>query len=324
MSIKIYPPKLLENGSLNTINDKMMRNNHTFVFLGPNEIFLNRSPLSWIEAFEMYITGLYKVYHEYGMEFLRCYCYEAIGHDDNWSLIRHIQFVQNCRGALQHSSDGQGCRERAFNTIKKYVFSRDSYFTFRDWSDFWEHAKDNHWQRVTEVIVRDSNKLMTFLESITPSNTTCKSIGDSVFEDFINRKFSTYRITERRTVSTGNYVDMYEKSFDKRFFSVVSSTLTKLPAFRGCEEKVIAELKRLIHNESKKDDRSPIEKSEGVKTLQEIKTAIFDIVINDLKSSDESVPWNPIFDYILSIIEEQIKNQLTAKTRAEMMETLDL
>ena len=117
---------------------------------------------------------------------------------------------------------------------------------------------------------------------------------------------------------------MYEKSFDKRFFSVVGSALTKLPAFRGCEEKVKAELKSLKNNDESKDDRSPIEKSAGVKTLQEIKTAIIDIVINDLKSSDESVPWNPIFDYILSIIEEQIKNQLTAKTRAEMMETLVL
>ena len=316
-------PDLLKDDSLDNINEILMHNNHTFVFLGPKESFLNRVPSSWIEAFEMYTTGLYKVYHEYGMEFLMCYCYEAIGHDDkNWALFWHFQFVQNCRGALQHSSDLYRCREFAFNTIKNYIF-RDSYFTFRDWSDFWKNAKDDQWQKVTEVIVRDSNKLLTFLKRIKLSSTTCKSIGDSVFNDFVNKSFNTYK-KSGKTVSKGYPVNMYEKSFNARFFRIVSCSLINMRKFED-SEKEKAELEfRILKQDSPKDERTAIEISNGVKTPQEIKTAIIDIVINDLKSSDESVPWNPIFDYILSIIEEQIKNQLTAKTRAEMMETLVL
>lgn len=328
MPIRINPPKLLISGSLDSINDKMMRNNRTFVFLGPQENFLNRTPSSWVEAFEMYITGLYKVYHEFGMEFLKCYCNEAISHNSNFSFIKHIQFIENCRGALQHSGE-LGNRIKAFNTIKNFVFSsQDTDFSFVDWNDFWENAEDRHWKKVTLSIIYNSNKLLDYLEKIALYDTDSENIGKTVFADFINRTFYAYRIVNG-TVVKDRSIDIYESSLNARFFRIVRNQLKMDQAFKIQEQdQANAELKSLIQinpkstNGSETDIRSLTEISAGVKTPQQIKAAIIDTIIDDLKNSGESILQASPFDYIVSVIEQHIKKQLYARMTAELMEPL--
>lgn len=70
---KIIPvPKLLEKCAARDLNNKMLTSNRSFVFLGESDIMINRIPSSFREAFELYVTRLYVLYHDCGMAFLKC------------------------------------------------------------------------------------------------------------------------------------------------------------------------------------------------------------------------------------------------------------
>lgn len=317
MSIKIKTPKLLEGGSICEINDKMLFVNHSFVFLGKEEELLNREPSSYAEAFEMYVNGLYKVYHEFGMEFLKCYCNEAIRHNKKDIFIKHIRFIENCRGALSHSSD-DGTRSYAFSTLKNYVF-RNSSFRFNNWIDFWKRANEKQWKEVTEIIVRDSDRLyFNLLERVAVHDITLKDVYEAVMNDFRINTYERCKISNG-TVTQLNCVDMYDVSLNGRFFKIIRQQLKNCSRFQSSDEKIANyELTALINLDKYVDNRTDEEKSAGKKTPFEIKKAIIDAIKDDLEGKNNfDFKSDGLYDDVVTEVELQIKKQISASRIAE-------
>ena len=327
MPITIDVPRLLNCDNLDDLNQKMISSNHTFVFLGPKEELLNRTPSSWVEAFEMYNTGLYKVYHEFGMNFLKCYCSEAAKNKSDDSFNKHIWFVENCRAAIQHSGDSI-YRDRAFSTLAGYVFNSDCCdmdFKFADWNDFWKNAEERHWKKATEVIIRDSNKLLDFLEKIASHDQDYQSVYEAVAIDFFNGSYNFYCLSNV-ALSIKKDIDMYESSLNAKFFSIVKEQLIKDQAFESKDQdNAYNELDGLVGSIAYIPPED-YERNSGVKTTAEIKAAIIDTVKNDIGAmknagNKSELLSKSVYDYILSVTEKQIKEQLNAKLIAEMTDS---
>lgn len=317
MGIKIKTPKLLENGSISEINDKMLGVNHSFVFLGKEEELLNRDSSSYVEAFDMYVNGLYKVYHEFGMEFLKCYCNEAIRHNKNDTFSKHIIFIENCRGALSHSGD-DGTRSYAFNTLKNYVF-RNSKFLFNDWDDFWKHANEKQWKEAIEKIVRDSDRLyFNLLEKVAVHDINHKDVYEAVMMDF---KINTYKRCKisNGTVTPLNCVDMYDVSLNGRFFKIIKQQLQNCGSFQSSEAEIANyELTDLINLNKYVDNRTDEEKNAGKKTPFEIKKAIIDAIKGDLEGGNNfDFKSDSLYVDVVTEVEKQIKKQISASRIAE-------
>ena len=317
MGIKIKTPKLLENGSISEINDKMLDKNHSFVFLGKEEELLNRAPSTYVEAFDMYVNGLYKVYHEFGMEFLKCYCNEATRHKKNDSFSKHIIFIENCRGALSHSGD-DGTRSYAFNTLKNYVF-RNSNFPFNDWDDFWKHANEKQWKEAIQKIVRDSDRLyFNLLEKVAVHDINHKDVYEAVMMDFKINTYMQCKISND-TVTSLNRINMYDVSLNGRFFKIIRQQLKKCSCFQSNDAKIAnQELANLINLNTYIDNRTDEEKSTGKKTPYEIKEAIINLIKNDLEGGNNfDFKSDTLYFDVVTEVERQIRNQISASRIAE-------
>ena len=317
MGIKIKTPKLLENGSISEINDKMLGKNHSFVFLGKEEELLNREPSSYVEAFDMYVNGLYKVYHEFGMEFLKCYCNEATRHKKNDTFSKHIIFIENCRGALLHSGD-DGTRSHAFNTLKNYVF-RNSNFPFKDWDDFWRYANERQWKETIEKIVQDSDRLyFNLLEKVAVHDINHKDVYEAVMMDF---KISTYERCKisNNAVTLVKRIDMYDVSLNGRFFKIIKQQLKNCNSFRSNDTEIVnRELADLINLNTYIDNRTDEEKSSGKKTPFEIKKAIIDLIKKDLEGGNNfDFKSDTLYFDVVTEVELQIRKQISASRIAE-------
>ena len=74
MAAKIKTPQFLIYGSITALNDKLLSRIRAFAFLGEEEEMLNGQPSTFREAFEPFVSRLYRVYHELGTAFLDCFC----------------------------------------------------------------------------------------------------------------------------------------------------------------------------------------------------------------------------------------------------------
>lgn len=317
MDIGIKVPKLLEKGRISEINDKILSKNHSFAFLGEEEVLLNRKPSSYAEAFEMYVNGLYKVYHEFGMDFLKCCCNETIRYKKNSTFSMHIRFIEKCRGAILHSGD-DGSRSWVYDSLKKYVFSRSN-FMFSDWNDFWLNADDNHWKYVTEKIVRDSDRLYTdLLSKLAEHSSDFMDVCDAVAEDFKNSTY-TWCCLNGDSVENKNCVDMYDSSLNGRFFRIISQKLKKCSSFQSKDADILKnELHDLINPDKYKDNRTEYEIAAGKKTPAEIKQAVIDVIKKDLRSENNfDFKSETLYNDVIFEVENQIRKQIASIYVAE-------
>lgn len=317
MDIGIKVPKLLEKDRISEINDKILSKNHSFAFLGEEEVLLNRKPSSYAEAFEMYVNGLYKVYHEFGMDFLKCCCNETIRYKKNSTFSMHIRFIEKCRGAILHSGD-DGSRSWVYDSLKNYVFSRSN-FMFSDWNDFWLNADDNHWKYVTEKIVRDSDRLYTdLLSKLAEHSLDFMDVCDAVAEDFKNSTY-TWCCLNGDVVEDIKCVDMYDFSLNGRFFSIISHKLKKSCSFNVSDANIVRnELYYLVNPNKYMDKRTEYEKDAGKKTPAEIKQAVIDVIKTNLEGgNDFDFKSDTLYNDVVNEVESQIKSQIKAIHCAE-------
>lgn len=205
---KIPIPKLLEDNAARKLNDKMLENNHTFIFLNEGVDYLNGTPSTFREAFGEYVRALYVLYHDCGMEFINCYLNEeqsvhGVRHSDN------IKFVINSRVSYTHSPD-EDVKVYIYNILKNYFFSGVR-FSYTDWHDFWKNANEADWETLVTRLVSDSDGIFELLDKIAA------------------REPKYTRIRER---TAGIFLDdsrvakIYERSFDHRFRDQIDKTLS--------------------------------------------------------------------------------------------------
>ena len=129
MTGSIPIPLFLQPGKAQELNNKLIKNNKTFSFLGEPKELINKTPSTYAEAFDQYISALYILYHDYGMYYLQSYITSSIVIHNYSGYKSHVGFVLNSRGAIQHSDDYE-TRDKAYRTLKNYFFCKDKSFTF--------------------------------------------------------------------------------------------------------------------------------------------------------------------------------------------------
>lgn len=307
MAAKIKTPQFLIYGNITALNDKLLSKIRAFAFLGEEEEMLNGQPSTFREAFEPFVSRLYRVYHELGTVFLDCFCNEISGSGINNSFIPHILFVKNCRSAIQHSGNAGG-REHAFTTLKNYVFKSGS-FTFTGWSDFYMNADESHWKTVVETIVRDSDRLYYALCDTADPNGLYSSAARKVSVDFTS---GVYTQTDN-----GRKVDMYRKAINGRFLTLIRNSLLNKNRFPGRQDDAKDELWSLIHYSSYVDKRTEAQKRAGKKTPAEIVDAVINVIKGDLQGKDSfDFRSETLYQDIEDTVEGEIKNQLKANDKA--------
>lgn len=307
MAAKINTPQFLIYGSITALNDKLLSRIRAFAFLGEEEEMLNGQPSTFREAFEPFVSRLYRVYHELGTAFLDCFCNEISVSGIKNGFGPHVSFVKNCRCAIQHSGDN-GARERAFTALQNYVFKNGS-FTFTDWRDFYMNADESHWKTAVETIIRDSDSLYYALCDTADQKGLYSSAARKVSVDFTNGAYTQS--------GNGKMVDMYKKAINGRFLSLIRNSLLNKNRFPGRQDDAKDELWSLIHYSSYVDKRTEAQKRAGKKTPAEIVDAVINVIKGDLQGKDSfDFRSETLYQDIEDTVEGEIKNQLKANDKA--------
>ena len=308
MAAIIKRPELLVYGNINRLNNKLLNNVRAFAFLGEEEEMLNGEPSTFREAFEPYVSRLYRVYHELGTKFLDCFCNEISNSGIQNSFIPHILFVKNCRSALQHNGDA-GDREPAFMTLKKYVF-RNSNFFFTDWIDFYINASELQWKTAVETIVRDSDRLYYALCDTADQKGIYSSAAQKVSADFANGIYT-------QSNSTGRRMNMYSEAINGRLLKLIRKRLLNKRCFANREADANDELWALINYKPNVDMRTEEQKKAGKKTPAEIIEAVISVIKDDLKGMyGFDFRSDTLYQDIEDAVETEIKNQIQANDKA--------
>lgn len=287
-------PKLLQNHIARALNTKMLTNNRSFVFLGEPEVMINRAPSTYWEAFDMYVTRLYVLYHDYGMKFLECYENEAWRINSTRSYILHIRFINQCRGVVAHSDDPTNV-ERIYNSLKTYFFRNDTSFQYNDWQDFWQNAAENHWEKFVNKIVSDSNSVMEFLEKVASHIPDCQTVYESVSEIFTKKR--VYSDTRDQTKK----VDIYAGSINSRFLRPICLRLLNTSEW-GDTAKAEQELKVFYKLDS---NASNTDKQKANQMREELITRTMDSLENN-NYTDSELLYLSIRQNIKLLIDDRI------------------
>ena len=272
---KIIPvPKFLEKCAARDLNNKMLTSNRSFVFLGESDIMINRIPSSFREAFELYVTRLYVLYHDCGMAFLKCYLNEDSKVNNKYAYSSHIRFVDNCRACHAHSNNPH-INQSVYHSLVSYYFKGDTSFHYSDWRDFWVNATEAHWEVLVRKIVKGSDMVMKLMENIASHIPSYKKIYESVSEIFLNKRVYSYT----NKSGANENVDIYIKSFDSRFLKLICSYLEysvwEDENIAKCELNAIGKLK-------------PDKQLSGSNMLEpsQIVQELINMLISSLKSGD--------------------------------------
>ena len=290
-------PKLLTDGAARSLNNKMLNKNLSFVFLGEQDTLLYRTPLSFAEAFEMYIIRLYVLYHDYGMYFLTCYLKETPNGD---KCLSHIKFINSCRTALGHANNPE-VNQKVYYCLKNYYFKSNQSFenTYKDWLEFRKNAGEPQWKTLVEKIVRDSDNVMSLLDNIADQKSKYQKECQIISDIFLNKRICSYaKIGDKE-------VDIYTKSFDGRFLRSICSNLNS--EIWADDNIAKFEMKAIMDMKPKKRLQQygsyMLEPSEIVQEL-------IDLLIDSLKSdtfSDSELLYVKICQDLKELIDEEIR-----------------
>ena len=116
-----FPPMLLQDRKAKTLNSELIGKQRMFAFAGEPEFFIRTSlPYSYADKYTLLVIELYKLYHDYGMSFLRCFTSHAAILYKDYSYETHLNTVNNLRTAATHSIDPDAY-ERSFSFAKKIL-----------------------------------------------------------------------------------------------------------------------------------------------------------------------------------------------------------
>ena len=302
MSSNIPIPLFLQPGKAQELNNRLIKNNKSFSFLGEPAEFINKIPSTYAEAFDQYISALYVLYHDYGMFFLRSYTNQSIVIHNDFKYNSHICFVLNSRGAILHSDDYE-TRDSAYKTLKNYFFLDDITFTFSDWKEFWLNADNKQWKRLVDKLVNDSNKLYKdYVKKIAEHDPSLQSIYESISEIFRTGEYVD---------KNGYHVKMYIRSFDERLLRIIKNKM-RYTFLWSDWTKAENELKKITNLQQKNDSDS--ENEIMCCAVNEMKKYLLG---GSCQNSEE------LFQYLCQTIFDQIQDRITAENSIENDDMLD-
>lgn len=307
MSGSITIPLFLQYGIARGLNNQLIKNNKSFAFLGEANALINKYPSTYAEAFDQFVTGLYILYHDNGMAFLKAYTDQA----DDKRYTFHVEFVCKCRGAISHSKNENTCNY-VYRKLKNYYFYDDSSFKYVDWFDFWYKATEKHWEKLVKKIVKDSDRFYNdYMLLIANHATSLKNVYEKISEVF---KIGTYSISDSQ-------INIYEKSLDYRFMKNLCNKVEDSTTWRD-ESIAKEELKTFYTQGLLSDEEIKKLKEVGKSTPQELKKKLIDKLKVFLVSEhcQDSVI---IFKYLHQIIVELIEDQVNAEIISEYKDMLE-
>ena len=290
----------------------MITGNHSFVFLGEGDVFINTPPFTYADAFYKIITGLYILYHDYGMFFIKSYANEASVLQNIDAYFEHIKFVCNSRALLQHSDD-YITKVHVYRNLINYYFKNDTTFNYKDWHDFWSNATEKHWKQLVLKIVDDSDRFYeNCLDKVASHNINSRTLYESISDIFQKGEY----ITKNR-----EKVKIYERSFDARFLKIIYNKLYYSVTWND-ERRAKKELLNFYKQKNSSNDENNLYKK-GKLTPQEIKNKAISEMISFLNSGECSDS-DCLFMSLCQNVEESIKNQINADIIYESEKLLDL
>ncbi len=295
MSSTIPIPLFLQPGKAQELNNSLIKNNQSFSFLGEPAEFINKTPSTYAEAFDQYISALYVLYHDHGMLFLQSYTNQSIVIRNDFKYKSHICFVFNSRGAIMHADDYE-TRGRVYKALKNYFFRDDITFTFSDWQEFWLKADNKHWKRIVDKLVNDSDGLYKdYIKKIAEHDPSLRSIYESISEIFRTGEYVN---------KNGDHIKMYNRSFDERFLRNIKNKMRYI--FPGSWSN---QIKAEAENELKELELTGLQQAGD-----EMKKYLLGGCCQN--SGD-------LFQYLCQIIFEQIKNKIASEIIKETDNMLD-
>lgn len=302
-------PLFLQSGKAQELNSKLISNIKSFAFLGEPKDFINKKPSTYAEAFDLYISGLYVLYHDCGMFFLQSFTNPAIILRNNPSFFNHIRFVYNSRSVLQHSDDYKTA-DFVYSSLKNYYFKNYIPFKYNDWHEFWLKADENHWKWLVEKIVDDSDTIYTdYMMKIAEQDTPFQPIAESISNIFSTGKYCDIK---------KNCVNIYDRSLDKRFLNNISNKLKHSFVWSDIN-KAEQELERFKNQEACSKEELQIN---GELTPQAIKSEAIEamkkyLLSGDCKNSDS------LFQLLCQTIYDLIQSRVDAEINSDIDELLD-
>ena len=298
MTQNIPVPIFLEPGKARELNNKLIRNKRWFAFLDEPEVFINKAPSTYAEAFVQYISRLYVLYHDHGMSILKSYAeqYKEIKQYNGY--FNHIRFAENARCVLQHSDDHL-TRGFVFSNLRNHFFYNDYTFSFRDWNDFWLNATEDQWKTLVLGLVNDSNKFYKdCMMKIAENDNSLRPVINSmarVFRTDINRE------GDQKTV------DIYDRAFDGRLITNIYNSLKDVRDWTD-NDAAKKELRR-FNKQSCTDEELNIIRENGKRTPQEIKAEAI-VRMKRYLANGACRDSADLFPYLIQTVHELIQEQI--------------
>lgn len=176
----IEKPLFLVKGNAKAINDKMMKNAGHFCFLKTEEVVLSsQKPNTYREAFSMYVTGLYCLYHDYGKKFLWYSLDQKGGRfpfcNDGKEDKTIEKSVQECKKHLK--TINEVFRPNIVHGIfedyqrNEYMEQLNAYGTNSKavslvWPQFVEQLPEKEWEMIVQRLIQEANECYIFLDKL--------------------------------------------------------------------------------------------------------------------------------------------------------------
>lgn len=164
-------PLFLQAGKAKLLNDKLVLQTGCFAFLKTDQVLFSTMPETYQDAFTIYTLGLYSLYHDYGCYFLRLLledflCPPSIQTYRLRSYRTHVGVVtSNLRHNIAHGILEVEQRKKIQRKLSKYYLDYDkTEFSPEQWPFFTNSLSPNHWEKITNRLVADSDNLYNFLE----------------------------------------------------------------------------------------------------------------------------------------------------------------
>lgn len=169
-NITVEMPKLLrdtQKSHLKRLNELLMKNTGCFAFLKDQIELKYHTPSTGYEAFWIYSTALYDVYHDYGCRYLDFILDNANAPDS--SLEKRLKKCRNhkkdinviFRTNLAHGVYDQRTREDLRDIISTfYLHTSDG----EKWDSYINNLTEKQWKDIVGKIIRDANQLADTIE----------------------------------------------------------------------------------------------------------------------------------------------------------------
>lgn len=219
-SRELQYPKVMELGQLEAVNDYVISRLGTPVFFVTPNLPRPKTHTAGGRLYEV-VTGLYIIYHDYGMRLLKCYLEfcknESIYQNGSSKFVfSHYYSVNTLRGGMCHGSIPGGFQ--AGELIRKmdfYVAEPED----KVWPDFMRSLTEQQCTDTVNKLSSSSNRLMDYIKScadqIAADGENLRKWRQTLVDTALNPTAPQYGNSEKKLYFDERVVRDVEKSVNK-------------------------------------------------------------------------------------------------------------